>query len=298
MIFYLLWNAFHNLSFSQAKAKEENPMIKHLFFDLDGTLLNQRGHLNPITVDAVRESGRAASLVSARAPMEMLPIVRALGLTGPQIAFNGGLVFKPMAKGIEVLDKTPLAGITARTIIAAVMMYFPTISISYYDRENWYTPRMDETVKQQRALNSQTPVVVSPAKSFADPSFKPYKIMLTVKDSFLLTPLKRMLIGLHLPDIAVQQSGAAYGADFIEITQQTAKKSRGISYVLNELHLNADEVAGFGDGFNDLPMLKMVGLPIVMDNAKPIIKSVATYVTKSNADDGVAYALANYPAFG
>lgn len=69
-------------------------MINYLFSDLDGTLLNSQGTVSPQTVQAVRKSGLPMTLVSARAPIEMRGAIQALWLTGPQIGFNGGLIFE------------------------------------------------------------------------------------------------------------------------------------------------------------------------------------------------------------
>ena len=59
-------------------------MIKQLFFDLDGTLLNSRGHVSPANQAAIQKTSCDISLVSARAPQEMLSTVRSLNLTNPR----------------------------------------------------------------------------------------------------------------------------------------------------------------------------------------------------------------------
>ena len=55
--------------------------------------------------------------------------------------------------------------------------------------------------------------------------------------------------------------------------------------------IDNEETAAFGDGHNDLPMLEMVGYPIVMDNAFDDIKAIAYKITKSNDEDGVGYGI-------
>ena len=45
---------------------------------------------------------------------------------------------------------------------------------------------------------------------------------------------------------------------------------------------------------NGIPMFNMVGSVVVMDNAMSEIKQYGSYITKSNDDDGVAYALEKY----
>jgi hydroxymethylpyrimidine pyrophosphatase-like HAD family hydrolase len=57
---------------------------------------------------------------------------------------------------------------------------------------------------------------------------------------------------------------------------------------LQRLDVHLDEVAAIGDHFNDLPMLKIVGLPVAMGNAIPAVLEVVDRVMPSNEDDGVA----------
>jgi hydroxymethylpyrimidine pyrophosphatase-like HAD family hydrolase len=52
----------------------------------------------------------------------------------------------------------------------------------------------------------------------------------------------------------------------------------------------ADTVA-IGDNFNDIPMLKVAGFSIAMGNADPAVKQLCNFVTLSNAENGVSYAI-------
>ena len=65
-----------------------------------------------------------------------------------------------------------------------------------------------------------------------------------------------------------------------------------IYYVLEKLEKN--ELAAFGDGQNDIPMFESVGHIVVMENATDDVKKYADFITKSNNDDGVAYAIDKY----
>ena len=46
-----------------------------------------------------------------------------------------------------------------------------------------------------------------------------------------------------------------------------------------------------GDQENDIAMIEYAGLGVAMDNAIPLVKEIANFVTKSNLEDGVAYAI-------
>ena len=43
-------------------------MIKHLFSDIDGTVLNSKGEICEVNINAIKKSGLPFTLVSARSP--------------------------------------------------------------------------------------------------------------------------------------------------------------------------------------------------------------------------------------
>ena len=51
---------------------------------------------------------------------------------------------------------------------------------------------------------------------------------------------------------------------------------------------------GFGDGGNDMAMLKHVAVSVAMGNANDELKEIADYVTKSVDNDGIYHALKHF----
>ena len=94
---------------------------------MDGTLLNSEGHVSSENSKAIRDAQIPLTLVSARAPMEMREAIEALQLTGPQVGFNGGLIYQILDGKVKPL----LPRKTAQTILQAVRQHFPQISVSY-----------------------------------------------------------------------------------------------------------------------------------------------------------------------
>ena len=50
----------------------------------------------------------------------------------------------------------------------------------------------------------------------------------------------------------------------------------------------------FGDGYNDLSMIEYAGMGISMANGVEGVKERANYITLSNDEDGIAYALEKF----
>ena len=61
-----------------------------------------------------------------------------------------------------------------------------------------------------------------------------------------------------------------------------------------ELGVAYENVLAFGDGLNDVSMIKAAGVGIAMANAEPVVKEVADWVTVSCDEDGVAVGIEKY----
>jgi Cof subfamily protein (haloacid dehalogenase superfamily) len=265
-------------------------MIKHIFSDMDGTLLDEHGHVTDVTARALIDSKIPVTLVSARAPMEMAAAIDKLQLTEPQIGFNGGLIYQRGTDGWVTISERYIEARTALAILTAVRSEFPRVSLSFYDRDHWYAERIDDGIKFEEKLTGLNATQSHFDELLSDGSRHVFKIMMIIFDDAEMARLNAFFAQHHFAGISVAQSGAAY----LEITSDEAKKSRGIEYILQTEGLQRDDTAAFGDGHNDLPMLKMVGTPVVMANAFPEIKAIAKFVTRSNTEDGIAYALQHF----
>ena len=74
----------------------------------------------------------------------------------------------------------------------------------------------------------------------------------------------------------------------IEISYRDAGKHSGVKYIMERLGLRREEIAAFGDADNDLEMIEAAAQGIVMENGLPNVKALATAITDTNDNDGVA----------
>lgn len=83
-------------------------------------------------------------------------------------------------------------------------------------------------------------------------------------------------------------------AENLELTSKTATKSNALLRLAGILGISQEETMAIGDSFNDLDMLGAAGTSVAMGNAEPEIKETADLITKTNDEDGVAWAIEKY----
>jgi len=70
-----------------------------------------------------------------------------------------------------------------------------------------------------------------------------------------------------------------------------AGKGRAVGALRERLGLRRGGVVAFGDGENDLPLLREAGLAVAMGNGAAVTQAAADRIAPSNAEDGVAVVL-------
>lgn len=64
--------------------------------------------------------------------------------------------------------------------------------------------------------------------------------------------------------------------------------------IAQNLGIKTENIIAFGDETNDIEMLTAAGTGIAMGNANDSVKAIADFVTKTNDDDGIVYALEKF----
>ena len=71
-------------------------------------------------------------------------------------------------------------------------------------------------------------------------------------------------------------------------------KGTALQTIENRIGVRYEETMAFGDGGNDISMLRHAGIGVAMGNAKDDVKVIADYVTASVDDNGIADALKHF----
>ena len=77
----------------------------------------------------------------------------------------------------------------------------------------------------------------------------------------------------------------------MEVNAETASKGLALLQLGELLGIGREEIMACGDAKNDLDMIKRAGVGVAMGNADEEVKTGADFVTKTNMENGVAYAI-------
>lgn len=259
--------------------------IRLMVSDVDGTLVNREKEVAPATVEAVkrlRAAGVAFAAVSARPPRGMRILVEALKLDifG---GFNGGSILRG---DFSVLEEHFVAAEAARKGIEVMQARGASVWV-FADNEWFITDPGNVYVAGEIRTVAFQPTLVS---DFGDHVARAGKIVFSSTDFDMLARSEPELQALLGEGATARRSQAKY----LDLTPPGTDKGHAVRAFAAHYGVPLDEVAVIGDMANDLPMFEVAGLAIAMGNASDAVKQQADFVTLSNAEDGVADAIAQF----
>lgn len=92
--------------------------------------------------------------------------------------------------------------------------------------------------------------------------------------------------------LAVSQRAKELKIDYVY--QGIHDKTRVLEEIVKKLEIDFEQICYIGDDINDLPVMKMVGLPCAPNNAVNIVKKNVKYVAEINGGDGAVREIIDY----
>ncbi len=252
--------------------------------DIDGTLLNKDRELSDFTIQEVqRISPIPFVLISSRMPKAMRHLQKQLKkITTPIIAYNGGLILE----NERILHSTIIQNGILKEIIGKCEN--TTIHLSLFYNDEWYVPTMDYWAKREAHNTKVNPKIKAPLavlNSWKNENKGAHKIM-CMGDENEIDVLYKLLENKFPNEIMLYRSKPTY----IEISHKSISKKTAIEMLLQKCYpeISMNNVLAFGDNYNDIELLKAVGLGVAVENAKEEVKKIANKITETNLNDGVA----------
>ncbi len=251
--------------------------------DVDGTLVNHDKQLTPgvkAAVGRLEAAGVPFTIVSARCPLGVQPLIDALGVKGPVAAYNGGTIFIAGGEVIEhhLIPAEVTCGVLELAAGTPVSTWVFADGVWHADTvENPHVPR-------ERLSANQEPTIVSDFAQFVE---RAEKITLVSDDAPLLASLAKQATDRYGAQATIAQSQTYY----LDVTATVANKGDAVAALARAHDVPLDAVAVFGDQFNDVPMFDRAGFSVAMGQAPDAVKAKADEVSASNDEDGVAVAI-------
>ncbi|WP_207695696.1 hypothetical protein DOK67_0001607 [Enterococcus sp. DIV0212c] len=275
-------------------------MIKAIFFDIDGTLVNKNAKALESTkrgIALAQTQGIICGVATGRGPVHLNQQIDELNFD-VFVTYNGQLVYtNETTIHAEHFSEDALNQIVLfsdqfhRQIMFGSRQSMEGSSLMRFGQKKW-------AKKLVRFLPKHFPatLVKNMISRFSihrkDQRYHKLDILKEpIYQCLLLSPKSEELaLKKQLPDCRITRSNP-YTVDIIPVG---GSKLVGIQKCVEYFDISLDEVMTFGDSWNDLEMLSGVGFGVAMGNAEEEVKKVAKYVTKTNEEAGIYQALLHY----
>lgn len=243
------------------------------FFDIDGTLLGI-GEKNPSekTIEALsllKERGMKLCIATGRAPLSLPEFAKTSGFD-VFMTFNGSFCFDE--KG--TIFSNPLSPEDIRLITNNAGRIGRPVSVATRDR--FAANGVDDDMRDYYAISRMT---IEPSPDFDS--------LIENEEVF------QMMLGARKDEYEDLMSGvrhaaiAAWWDRAVDIIPSGGGKGKAVEKILEHYGYDRAQSIAFGDGDNDIEMLKAAGCGVAMANASDKLKAVADEVCLSVSEDGI-----------
>lgn len=254
-----------------------------LFFDIDGTLVSFETHeVPPSTVSALTEAkqrGARIFIATGRTMININNINPILHLVDGYVTLNGA---RCIVGGKEICNY-PMPPAAVRKTIEVCHRLDKSCVVVSKDHLAVYNPK----AIVYRIFLGQLRLHWLDNEPFAlrllheEPILQLTPFVTEEEEHRWLTPLAGCVSG-------------RWHDEFTDLTSEKADKGLGLLAVARYLGLDPRRTMAFGDGGNDISMVRRAGIGVAMGNGREDLKAVADYVTTDVDDDGISVALRHF----
>ena len=259
--------------------------IKAAFFDIDGTLLSFATRRVPASTVQALEGMRAAGIrlfiASGRPPMYLGPLRAELDFRFDGYVLTNGQCCTD-AEGVPFYNRALPAG-----SVPALLRWLeehPDVVCTFCEEDYVYDNRRSEAVDARcRASGMGLPhhPIEDPARALTHVTCQLNAYMPPALDA----PFAAAVPGFR---------AVRWNEVFADVIPADGGKTEGMARMLARFGLTPAESIAFGDGGNDIEMLRAAGIGVAMGNAAPAVQAAADYVTASVDEDGIWKAVQHF----
>lgn len=271
--------------------------IKMICFDMDGTLLNDNKVIPDANIKSIKyisENNIIPVIATGRHLKGVLPSLQSIPEVKYVITSNGASIYELSSQ--KKLYNNPIDNNIVLTLISKldlnnVMFDIFVDSCAYMEEKNM------KFVNEVNIPEVVRDYIIS--SRIKIPSIKEYLLSThnnidKITINFRTDSTGNILYRKETIDIINEfgcLSCVSGGLNNVEVSMSTATKGITLTKLSQLINIPIESMMAFGDSGNDYDMIKSVGFGVAMENADKEIKAVADYITLSNNNNGVAYAI-------
>ena len=257
-------------------------MITAVFFDIDGTLVSFKTHEVPAStvkaLAALRAQGVKVFIATGR-QKGSINNLGSLQFDG-YVTLNGGFCLA----GDEVIYKRSIP----QEDIQALIRYqqekpFPCALV---EEDGLFQNYIDENAFSLYGL-----------LNFPLPPVRPLEEN-NGKEVFQLIAFFQAANAQEIMSVLPHCEATRWNPLFADVVPKGSSKAIGIDHIIAHYGIALEETMAFGDGGNDIPMLRHAGIGVALGNASDEVKASADWVTTSVDEDGIMNALRHFGVIG
>ncbi len=269
--------------------------IRLIALDMDGTTFNSRKEITNRTRRTIAEAVERGIQVfpATGRPKSYLP-QEIMSIPGVHYAStsNGASIIdmnkeEPLYEDLIPAERMPDIIRRIKDLPVIIELFYK--GACYCDRST--LPVIEQILQERPSVqNGQAPEIYEDGifdRLLQDP-FPVEKVHLIFSD----LKIRKEIMDFYQKENILDVTSAF--AENLELTSKTATKSNALLRLAGILGISQEETMAIGDSFNDLDMLEAAGTSVAMGNAEPEIKETADLITKTNDEDGVAWAIEKY----
>ncbi|MGP2888845.1 HAD family hydrolase [Serratia marcescens] len=240
--------------------------------DLDGTLLSSNGRISEATFEWIShwlKQDRHFIIATGRHYRNVIGYFDGLPRIPDLITSNGAMINDKLTFPIEKCRLNCLRQLK-------VLADFHEVSFSVFTEEGWHVTEYNEMI-----VSHDFKAIMTPSKQFFN--------LNAFKGLFFGDPEKLLLLQNYLREGFSDYVSVRSDECWLEIHWKEINKFAALKNFLKESKLDKKMTIAFGDGLNDVELLKGCTLGVLMDNAMPELKSIlhGHPITVSNDSEGV-----------
>ncbi|TVX92083.1 Cof-type HAD-IIB family hydrolase [Paenibacillus agilis] len=244
---------------------------KIVFFDIDGTLVNDEKEIPQDAIEAIAElqnKGVEAVIATGRAPYFIKSLAEQLGidsfvcLNGGYVVYQGKTIFKRSIPHEDVETLVNHAALHQHALV-------------FEGESAFYSSILDHPFMLDAVQSLKVELPGHDPEYWRDEPIYQMFLHCSAEDEHLYSEVVPGLRYIRWHQTAM------------DVLPHDSSKAEGIQAMLHLLQIAPEEAIAFGDGLNDKEMLSAVGLGIAMGNSHEELLPYADYVTAHVNEGGI-----------